>query len=209
MVLGFVAHLYRYPTKSLAGEELRAVDVTKEGVARDRIRALHVATADHARSGKPYRGKEDSGLHLLGRIEEAIALGARHGVALARVEGGRHFDAAPISLIFDTWLGDASARCGIELEPMRFRPNIVVRAEAGFLESEASFIGARLRIGTVDFEVLDTIRRCVTPTYDLRTGESNPDILRTIAQERDNVMGIYCAVITPGHIPSGAAVERL
>lgn len=209
MHLGRVTHLYRYPTKSLAAEELQAAEVAPDGFENDRIQALHVASGGHARTGKPYRGKEDNQLHLLARIDDAIALGKRRGLELSPAGAGRHFDAAPVSLILDTWLRDAGVRCGIELEPLRFRPNIVVAADAAFVEGEAALVGAELRIDGVRLRVIDQIRRCVTPTYDVRTGESNPAILRTIAQERENVMGVYCTVQVPGRIVLGAGCERL
>jgi uncharacterized protein YcbX len=54
--------------------------------------------------------------------------------------------------------------------------------------------------------VLEPILRCVTPTYDIATGESDPRVLREVAQRRANVVGVYCEVVTPGEIAVGDTV---
>ncbi|HEY4439015.1 MAG TPA: hypothetical protein VGN14_01100, partial [Candidatus Elarobacter sp.] len=67
-----------------------------------------------------------------------------------------------------------------------------------FAKREADLIGATLRAGTTVLTVVDTNKRCVTTTYDIATGESEPRVLSEVAQRRANVVGIYCEVITPG-----------
>ena len=51
--------------------------------------------------------------------------------------------------------------------------------------------------------VVDTIRRCVTPTYDVATGEAFPLVLEAVAARRDNVVGVYCEVEAPGDVALG------
>jgi uncharacterized protein YcbX len=55
--------------------------------------------------------------------------------------------------------------------------------------------------------VLEPIVRCVTPSYDLETGESSTDLLRGLVHVRGNLMGVYCAVEGAGALAVGDAVE--
>lgn len=196
MVVGTLASIWRYPVKSLRGESLTGAEVTVTGIAGDRTAALF-ATRGHARAGKPYRGKEDDRLHLTRDVEEARTFGARRGVELERRDGGRFFDTAPISLIVDRWLDELSSLLGRAIEPERFRPNFVVRADAAFDAGEAELTGAHLQLGAVRMRVIKPIERCVVTTYAPHGGPSDPDVLRTIVQRRNTWMGILCEVVCP------------
>ena len=64
-----------------------------------------------------------------------------------------------------------------------------------------------LRAGGVTLRVVATIRRCVTPTYDVATGTALPPVLEAVAARRDNVVGVYCDVGVPGDVALGDAVQ--
>jgi uncharacterized protein YcbX len=209
MRIGTVANLWRYPVKSLAAEALTGVEVEAGGFAGDRSAALIVANTEHARYGKPYRGKEHHLLHTIGSPAAAQALGAAAGLTLEPLAGDRYFDAQPVSLIFDTWLDDVERLVGRRLDIQRYRPNIFARAAADFAEREAALIGATLELGPLRLRVAATIGRCVTTTYDVASGQSDPAVLREVAQHRANVVGVYCTVERAGWLDVGAAIERL
>jgi len=57
--------------------------------------------------------------------------------------------------------------------------------------------------------VVATIGRCVTTTYDIATGASDPAVLREVAQRRGNTVGVYCRVETPGNVANGDAIRQL
>ncbi|GAC1441273.1 MAG: hypothetical protein NVSMB59_01030 [Vulcanimicrobiaceae bacterium] len=204
--LGSIARLWRYPIKALAAESLDAVDCDARGLAGDRARALFVESSGHARTGKPYRGKEDDLLHTVASPNDAIALAARRHVALAPHDDGPYFDLDPVSLLVDTWLHDGERLVGRTLEPLRYRPNLYVTAAADFTADEADLVDRVLAIGNVRVRVSQPIRRCVTTTYDLRTGESDPRVLAAIATQRANTMGIYAHVVRAGRIRCGDTV---
>ncbi len=175
MDLGTVASLWRYPVKSLKGEPLQRATVLADGFEGDRCAALIVETAAHARAGKPYRGKESSRLHLTAdpQIAASYAADAMVQVKIDRREP-RYFDARAVSLLFDLWVHDVEALVGEPLDPRRWRPNIFVASAPGFARRERELLGTDLRVGGVALRVVDTIRRCVTTTYDVATGESLP-----------------------------------
>jgi uncharacterized protein YcbX len=201
--LGTISHLWRYPVKALRGEELSVAALDTDGVEGDRRAALYVTSPGHARSGKTFRGKEHNLLHTVSGADAAIALAAARDVRVAPQGRGPYFDAEPVSLILDSWLAEAERLVGFALDPLRYRPNLFVRADPAFSGDENSLAGATLSAGSVLLLVLEPIRRCVTPSYDLTTGAAEQAVQRAVIEHRGNVMGIYCAVQRPGSIRPG------
>jgi uncharacterized protein YcbX len=201
--LGTLERLWRYPIKSLRPEVLERAVLNEDGLEGDRRSALFVRTATHARAGKPYRGKEHNLLHTIDDPAVAARLAAERGLEIERRDDGPHFDAGTVSIVLNTWVADLERSLGFPLDPQRYRPNLFVRAAAGFTLDEAALVGATLVVGSVELLVTEPINRCVTTSYDVETGVPNPEVLRAVAQERDNVMGVYCAVTRPGTIALG------
>jgi hypothetical protein len=98
---------------------------------------------------------------------------------------------------------DVEALVGEPLDPQRWRPNIFAAAAPGFTRREPDLVGTRIRVGGVMLRVVDTNHRCVVITYDVTTGEELPSVLGEVARRRDNVVGVYCEVLTPGEIAVG------
>ncbi|MFN2450251.1 MAG: MOSC domain-containing protein [Candidatus Baltobacteraceae bacterium] len=202
--LGRIDALWIYPVKSLAPVALKQTRIEREGLPGDRERALIVRDG-HARIGKTYRGKEHNLLHLGADPQDALSLAAGRGVTatLETNTAERFFDARPVSLLFDRWVDEASRGLSLELDPQRWRPNVFVRAAADFTELENDLVGAAIEAGDALLRVCETIDRCVTTSYDVQTGEPDPAVLRYVAQERDNVMGVYCVVERAGNVCVG------
>jgi len=165
MQIGSLATIWRYPTKSLRCESLEEAEIDRDGVRGDRTSAL-VATSGHARTGKTYRGKEHDRLHLTGDEETARALAAARGVQTELRRGERFFDDAPISLLLDVWLDGLSRHVGYTVQPIRFRPNLYVRAAPAFSELEGDLTAWDLELGSARLKVRCPIERCVVTTYD-------------------------------------------
>ncbi len=197
-------NLWRYPVKSLKAEPLQRAEVLSDGLAGDRAAALLVDSPTNARAGKPFRGKESSRLHLTADPETAAsyAADAKTLVSLT-TEPGRWFDARPVSILLDLWVRDVEALVGEPLDPLRWRPNLYVEAAPDFTRREADLLDLTLRAGTVELRVVDTNKRCLTVTYDIATGASDPRVLGEVARNRENVVGIYCEVVTPGLVSVG------
>ncbi len=205
MLIGRLAALRRYPTKSLAPEELESACVDASGIPGDRAQALFVDSGN-ARIGKTYRGKEHDGLHLIAEPEDGRAAAAERGVAVELRRGEHFFDTAPISILVDRWLDDLSAHVGYRVEWQRFRPNFFVLAADGFDRREQDLVGSDLILGSAALRVRSPIERCVVVTYGPNGGGSDPHILRFVARQRDAKMGIYCDVVKPGTARAGDAL---
>jgi uncharacterized protein len=120
--------------------------------------------------------------------------------------GDNFFDAAPISVLVDTWLTDLSAHVGYAVEWERFRPNFFVKAAPEFAQAESDLADAELQFGSLSLRVRCPIERCVVPTYHLRGEAGDPEILRFVAQRRNTWMGVYCDVVAPGIARTGDPV---
>ena len=204
--LGHVAVIARYPVKSLKGEELQSAEIAPGGIPGDRASAFFV-TAGHARTGKTYRGKENHLLHLTSDTRAAEDLARENSVALDLRNGDHFFDAAPISIVFDRWVQEVSAGVGRELDFRRWRPNFFVNAAREFHFKEDDLAGCTIEAGSAVLTVLRPILRCAVIGYDIQTGESDPQVLRYVAQERGNTFGIYCEVELAGEVRTGDALR--
>lgn len=205
--LGELAAIWRYPVKSLAAEPLEYAEVQAGGIPGDRASALFVRSG-HARTGKTFRGKEHNLLHTTREAADAVEIAARDGVQLEVRDAEPHyFDAAPISIVFDRWIAQVEGALETPLDPRRWRPNFYARAFDGFALSEPDLIDRVIELGGAVLRVRDTIKRCVTTTYDIQTGERDDDVLLYVAQKRANVMGVYCEVELAGTVRLGEVLR--
>lgn len=212
MELGTLAAIHRYPVKSLRGESLDQVAVLQQGVEGDRTRSM-IVRGGHARTGKPYRGKENDELHLSSDPQRGVERARERGVEveLQTNEEEPFTDDAPVSIVVDTWLRGLSKYVGYDVEYERFRPNFFVHARDGFSLTEEAMTGRELALGEVLLRVRYPIERCVVTTYDPSGGQSDPEVLSYVVRERSAWMGIYCDVLRAGIVRIGdsfSLVER-
>lgn len=119
-------------------------------------------------------------------------------------EGGRFFDFGALHLVTTGALNRLSEEHGGEVDPSRFRPNLILGLPA---DPEP---GQRIRIGTgVELRVLVPTPRCVIPSLAHENGPADPGLLKTLAANhridvpdfgRATCFGFYAEVITPGTI---------
>jgi uncharacterized protein len=225
-VLGSVLALWRYPVKSMAPEALEDVEVGWHGFAGDRRWAF--VRAGLERSGFPWMTiREDAAMldHVprfvdpsrpdasktvvrtptgveLDVVDPALAASLGDGVRVIKQNRGV-FDVAPLSLITTQSIAELSGLVGRELEPQRFRPNVLVESD----EREDAWVGRVLRIGGVTMRVDQRDDRCVIITVDPVTHERDPRVLRTVARERSNCIGVYGSTVREGRVAVGDGVE--
>jgi MOSC domain-containing protein len=228
-VVGRVVALRRYPVKSMAAEELDDAEVSWHGVAGDRRWAF--IRAGQVRSGFPWltirerpemaryrpfyteRARPNAAATLVrtpsgGELDVADpALAAELGPGVRVIKQDRGvFDTMPLSLLTTQTLAGLGRLTGTELAAGRFRPNLLVDA-AGPDFAEDAWVGRVLRIGGLRMRVDLRDQRCVMVTIDPVTLHRDPAILRAIARERDNRLGVYGSTVEPGRVAVGDPVE--
>jgi uncharacterized protein YcbX len=209
-----IAEIWRYPVKSMAGERLGSVDLTRTGLVGDRVvqvydRRGRVVTARTfprllrfratlGPDGEPLvDGRPWDSSDVAARVEAAVAPGAR----LERFEGPERFDILPLLICTD----GAVSMFGRDVR--RLRPNIFIGGvdRAG----ERRWPGATLRLPKAEIAVADLRGRCVMTTYDPDTGEQDPGVLRDIVRRFGGRLCLNASVIRPGHVQEGDPVELL
>lgn len=210
----WIAEIWRYPVKSMAGERLEAAEVSTQGLAGDR--GVHVAGPDgrvitsrsHPRllglrvrlgpdgeplvDGRPWTSQE---------AEDAVRAAAGPEAYLVRYEGIERFDVLPLLI------GTDGAFEQLGVDHRRLRPNIVVGGVDGLAERQ--WPGRRLRLGGVIASVASLRSRCVMTTFDPDTQEQDLSVLRRIASGFGGKMALDCGVLTGGRIKVGDPVELL
>ena len=112
-----------------------------------------------------------------------------------------HQDAGQVSLVGTASLDWCRDHLGIDVDPRRLRPNIVLSTSVPFVEE--SWVGMALHIGSTELHVVEPIERC--RMVDLaQDGVSNAArLLAALEGERDLRLGIYATVEVPGRIAVG------
>jgi uncharacterized protein YcbX len=204
--------IWRYPVKSLAGEQVDEATIGPEGIDGDRI--VRVVGPEGLRTARRHylllglRGTLDADRRA--RINghpwdsaDALALVKKAAGADAWLEASdplERFDILPLLIATD----GAVAAFGRDLR--RLRPNIVIGGVDGLTERE--WVDGELAIGDARVR-LDSLRsRCHMITIDPDTLRVNPDILRDTVRRFDNRLCLNAEVVVQGVIRVGDSVRR-
>jgi uncharacterized protein len=226
--VGRVSALWRYPVKSMAEESLDTAEVGWNGIDGDRrwafiqpgkessnfpwltIRELPTMNQYRPRLVDPDRPEASETVVRTpsgDQLDVADPLLARQlgdGVRVIKQNRGV-FDWMPLTLLTTRSVFSLEALVGTELDPLRFRPNILVEATGdGYPEDE--WIGQTLSIGGLRLRGDERDVRCVMVNVDPATSAKNPDVLRAIASQRQNCFGLHAHTVAPGRVAVGDPV---
>ncbi len=97
-------------------------------------------------------------------------------------------DGYPLLLISQAALDALNAKLERPVSMLRFRPGLVVAGT----EAHAEDAWQRIRVGTVEFDVVKPCTRCIFTTIDFERGEPDPggEPLRTLATYRRTPAGV-------------------
>lgn len=227
--LGRVAALYRYPVKSMAAEPLESAEVSWHGIAGDRrwafvrpglersnfpwltIRERSELWGYRPRFADPAQPDASAVLVTTPAGDELdvsdprLAAQLGDGVRVMKQNRGT-FDAAPLSLTTTGSVAALSAMVEAPLDPLRFRPNLLVDAAGGEPFREDDWVGHTIRVGEMAFRVDQRDARCVMVNVDPTTHARDPRVLKAIAQRREACLGVYGSTVTPGVVSVGDLV---
>ena len=230
--VGQIAGIWRYPVKSMLGEQLDEVLVEDRGLAGDRLYAMREPDGKlgSGKSTRRFRAIEGlfrfsaayedgdttpvitlpDGARLRGddaTVDGELSRLLKRDVSLAREAEVSHFDRGPIHV-----LTTASLRClqrllpNATLDPRRFRPNILLETGGvDFLED--GWLGRRLILGqNVELRVTERTERCIMTTFGQSELPADPTIFRAIANHNALCLGVYATATTTGAVQIGDEV---
>ena len=230
MATGTVSRLWRWPVKSMAGEEVRALGLGARGAAGDR---RHAVLHEHKGAWRPLTAREAPGLLAWSagldpaepstaivtgpdgrrrRWEEpelrpALEADLGRPVELLREPAGVHDVPGTLLVTVAATVQALDRELGANLDLRRFRPNLHLEldaepwAEEGWQGAEACFAGGvRLRL-------LELCDRCAIPTRDPDTREKWPQLLRHLAARHGQNLGIRAQVVQGGSVAAGEEVR--
>ncbi len=225
-----VAKLWRYPVKSMLGEECDDVELQVRGISGDRLFAVRDVDGKLGSGKNTRRFRQIDGLfafsarHSAGwpditfpdgrrmrgddpQIHSALSDVLGVAVTLGREEHTSHFDSGSLHLVSTSALAWLRSRLPeSRADERRFRPNIVVAAD-GDEQRERSWVDKILRVGRdVRIKVTAPTERCRMITLEQSDLPDDPRVLRCIAQEAGLQFGVYAEVLNPGRISVGDAV---
>jgi uncharacterized protein YcbX len=207
-----VAEIWRYPVKSMGGENLDRAMVGSLGIAGDRV--VHVEDAHgrvitarthprllghHAKLNSSGEPTVDGLLWTDAQVLQHVVDIVGQGGHLAHDDSADRFDILPLLIATD---GSISA---FGYDGRRLRPNIVISGVDGM--RERSWPGQRLRIDKVLIGIEDLRSRCVMTTFDPDTLKQDRQVLKDIVQRFDGKLALNCYVIQGGEIRVGDTVE--
>ena len=210
----YLAELWRYPVKSMAGERLEAAELLPDGIYGDRQvqvydergRVLTARTRPGLLGLRATLGEDglplvDSLPWIAPEVAAAVRAAAGANAHLMRNEEPSRFDVLPLLVATD------GALAGLGVDGRRLRPNLVIAGVNGLAERD--WPGRRLRVGDAVIAVAKLRRRCIMTTYDPDTLVQDLSVLRRINGEYGGRMALDCAVIQGGKLSAGAAVTLL
>lgn len=206
----YVKEIWRYPVKSLKGEEVASTRIDETGIEGDRLvyvagggrvitsRTHPALLALQGTLGRDGEARVEGDSWSDPRALERVRAVAGPQAQLLRAPGGA-FDVLPLSVATD---GTVEY---LDIDRRRLRPNIVIGGVDGL--DERLWPGQRLLIGEVSIHVSRLRPRCVMTTWDPDTQERDSSVLRRIVRELDGAAALDCAVERTGVIDVGMPVR--
>ncbi len=208
----YVKEIWRYPVKSMAGEQLQSARLTPAGIEGDRLVQVKnklgrmVTSRTHPRllgfhasidpNGNPLvDGRPWTEPSILAEVQKIAGPDAR----LVHDDGLDRFDVLPLLVATDGAIQQFGR------DGRRLRPNIVVGGVDGL--EERRWQGGQLLIGGVVIGIHDLRGRCIMTTFDPDTLAQDLNVLRDIVKRFGGKLALNCEVVVGGVIQVDQAVE--
>lgn len=206
-----LAEIWRYPVKSMKGEQVTLARIGLQGIEGDRAVRVedargHTVTSRTRPKLLGLRGTTGPHGEVLvndrpwtdpqAAAEVTSAIGSKARLVL---EPGEGFDILPLLVATD------GAIAALGEDGRRLRPNLVIGGVEGL--AERGWEGRVLRVCSVVIQMVDLRGRCIMTTFDPDTGAQNLNVLRRIQKEFDGTMALNCSVLRAGEVKVGDAVE--
>ena len=203
-----LAELWRYPVKSMGGEQLGDAMVETNGIPGDRV--VHVEDSrgrvvtsrsrprlllHHGTLGPDGEPLVDGRRWETAAVARDVEAAAGPGCRLVADDGLERFDVLPLLVATD------GAIDALGYDRRRFRPNLLLGGVEGF--AERSWEGKLLHVGEAIIRIVDLRQRCIMTTFDPDTAAQDTEVLLRIHRELDGLLALNCEVLRPGRIRVG------
>jgi uncharacterized protein YcbX len=204
----WLAELWRYPVKSMGGEQLSEAMVEATGIPGDRV--VHVEDPrgrvvtsrsrprlllHHGTLGADGEPLVDGRRWETPGVARDVEAAAGPGCRLVADDGLERFDVLPLLVATD------GAIDALGYDRRRFRPNLLLGGVEGF--AERSWEGKLLHVGEAIIRIVDLRQRCIMTTFDPDTAAQDTEVLLRIHRELDGLLALNCEVLRPGRIRVG------
>jgi uncharacterized protein YcbX len=213
----WIAELWRYPVKSMAGEQLEKVQLREDGIVGDRIvqvigthgRLLTSRSKPKLLGHKAVLGPDgeplvDNRPWTDPKVAASVRDAAGPGAHLVCNDGMERFDVLPLLVATD------GAIAAFGYDKRRLRPNIIIGGVPGLAERD--WEGKRLRVNVKEGPVIgiENLReRCIMTTFDPDTQEQDVDVLLSIHRRFQGTLALNCWVVREGELRVGDPVELI
>ena len=206
-----LAEIWRYPVKSMAGEQLTEAELGDDGIPGDRV--VHVEDArgrvvtsrsrpklllHHAILGSDGEPLVDGRAWRDGGVATDVTAAGGPGARLVRGDGLERFDVLPLLVATD------GAVASLGYDRRRFRPNLLIGGVPGLAERD--WESRELRIGSAVIRMVNLRQRCIMTTFDPDTAAQDTEVLLRIHRELDGLFALDCEVVHPGRVRVGDPV---
>jgi uncharacterized protein YcbX len=234
--IGHIEAIFRYPVKSMGGQQLEAANLGWHGLDGDRRLAFRrlddcsgfpwltasklpallrftpqwFEQAAHADLPTHICTPDGEDMPVFGE-DLAAEVGRRFGspVQMMHFKDGI-FDEASLSVIASDTVREIARLAGSALDVRRFRPNVVVRLARSVPFQEDEWLGGVLSFGDGGDAPAITVtlrdERCSMVNLDPQSATPTPEVMKAIVRANQNHAGIYGAVTRIGRLEVGQAV---
>lgn len=237
-IVGTVAELWRYPVKSMQGEQLSEAHIYWHGLDGDR-RYAFVQSGNHSSfpwlTGRQipelvqYKPQYTSDNVIHGALsvttpsgdeydikddELREELAAAFGKAIHLMQLNRGvFDDMSISLMSNGTVRGLSEMFGAPLDKRRFRQNIIIDTDAYGPFQEEQWLGKTLVFGRREdsprITMTQRIPRCQMINIDPDTAERDGRVLKGVVATRDQCVGMHAWPVKIGSVHVGDEIRLI
>jgi len=231
-----VLEVWRYPVKSLQGEQVDSAETGTQGLQGDRAYALFDVETGFGLTARRQpqllfasaRLGEDGSAEItlpdgsVATDDEALSAWLGRSVVLRSTEEVRERRYEnPVDFEEETVWEPFSGSNGAFHDSGRVSVSLVSTATIAGWEprrfrsnllldgdGEDGLVGSRVRLGDTELDVGMRIERCVMVTRPQPSGiEKNLDVLRTIHRQRGGELAVGAIVVTPGKVSVGDEIR--
>jgi hypothetical protein len=140
------------------------------------------------------------------RLRAKLESEAQRPLLLFKSKRG-NYDAQHLSLFNLLTLRQLEMESDCTIDYRQFRANIYIEPTDGMPFTEEAWVGLTLQVGEAVISVTMKDERCMMINLDPETAQQNPQVLRAVARNHDECVGVYANVLKAGVVRVGDMIR--